>query len=140
MEDRLTLSEDMQAKLQQLNQAQGEEKEKLLAELKKDREKMAAARAEEMRAISAPPGAGPAMGAPGMPPGSQPMPPQMAALQAKSEERRKQMDQLKETLAKASPQDRAKILEDWRKKQAQEVAPPSPAQNNSPSPLPKSSP
>jgi len=76
---------------------------------------------------------------PGMPPGSQPMPSQMAALQAKSEERRKQMDQLKETLAKASPQDRAKILDDWRKKQAQEAAMPSPTAPPT-SPLPKPSP
>ncbi|OJV03151.1 MAG: hypothetical protein BGO12_09745 [Verrucomicrobia bacterium 61-8] len=49
-------------------------------------------------------------------------PPEMAALRAKSEERKRELDQLRETLEKASPEERAKLLEQWQIKRKQELA------------------
>ncbi len=49
-------------------------------------------------------------------------PPEMAALRAKSEERKRDLDQLRETLEKASPEERAKLLEQWQIKRKQELA------------------
>lgn len=48
-------------------------------------------------------------------------PPEMAALRAKSEARKRELDQLRESLEKASPEERAKLLEQWQIKRKQEL-------------------
>ena len=49
------------------------------------------------------------------------LPPEMAALKAKSEARKAEMDQFREALTKASPKERSKLLDDWRAKRQAEM-------------------
>lgn len=49
------------------------------------------------------------------------LPPEMVVLRAKSEQRRRELDALKEALANASPEKRAKLLEQWRTKRLEEM-------------------
>jgi len=49
------------------------------------------------------------------------IPPQMAALREKSEQRKREIEAFKEALTKASPEERTKLLEEWRAKRQEEM-------------------
>lgn len=49
------------------------------------------------------------------------VPPEMAAMGEKSEQRKREIETFKEALMKASPQERTKLLEEWRAKRQEEM-------------------
>lgn len=49
------------------------------------------------------------------------VPPQMAAMREKSEQRKREIEAFKEALMKASPEERTKLLEEWRARRQEEM-------------------
>jgi len=49
------------------------------------------------------------------------LPPEMAALREKSEQRKREIETFKEALMKASPEERTKLLEEWRTKRQEQM-------------------
>ena len=115
IEERLKSVELIKEKLRQANVATGEEKQQLLDEVRREQTKMSQARQAEMEARLQEAKAREVQDA-------RELPPEMAAVKAKSEARKREVEQLKEALGKASPEERAKLLDEWRKKRQEEMA------------------
>lgn len=115
MEVRLKGVEVIKAKLAEAQAATGEQKLRLLDEVRREQTKLSQVRQAEMNARLQEARSSSAEDA-------KALPPEMAALKAKSEARKREIEQLKESLGKASPEERAKLLDDWRKKRQAETA------------------
>lgn len=112
-EARLKSMETMKAKLAEAESATGEEKRLLMEEFRREGKKLAEQRRVEMEPAD--------MGAETAKGQDRALPPQMAALKAKSETRRQEMEEFKEALAKSLPEERKKLMEDWRAKRMSEA-------------------
>jgi len=115
VESRLASVETIKAKLAEAQTATGEQKVRLQEDIRREQTKLiqlqqqaAQSRLGEASARSAE--------------STKELPPEMAAMKAKSEARRQELDQLREALAKASPQERQKLLDAWREKRMQETS------------------
>lgn len=115
MESRLASVETIKTKLAEAQTASGEQKVRLLEDIRREQTKLVqveqqatqSRRAEaNVRTVES----------------TQTLPPEMAAMKAKSEARRQEVDQLREALTKASPQERQKLLDAWREKRMQETS------------------
>ena len=115
MEVRLRSVKAIKSKLAEAQVATGEEKQRLLEDVRREQSKLAQvqqqamqSRLEEAKAQSVE--------------STKDLPLEMAAMKAKSDARRQELDQLREALTKASPQERVKLLDAWREKRMQERA------------------
>lgn len=103
----------LKSKLAEAQMATGEQKERLLDDVRSEQAKLSQVRQAEVSARVQEAKIGEDVKA---------LPPEMAALKAKSEARKREVEQLKESLSTASPEERAKLLDDWRKKRQAETA------------------
>jgi hypothetical protein len=118
MEARLKSVETIKAKLNDARNATGEEKAKIIQDIRRTQTQLVQGQPAEMESRLQTARARSASSA-------KDLPPQMAAMKAKGEARQQELDQLRESLAQASPQERLKLLDAWRAKWRQERAGPS---------------
>lgn len=115
MEEQLKRAESIREKLRQANAAMGEKKQQLLDDVAVEQTKMSRARQAEadarlMKAMANDTEKVPRIS------------PNMEGLSTNSEARKREIDQFREELDKASPEGRLKLLEDWRRKRQKEIA------------------
>ena len=115
MEVRLKSVEAIKSKLTDAQVATGEQKQKLLEDVRREQSKLTQVQQQEMQARLEEAKARSVES-------TKDLPPEMAAIKAKSDARRQELDQLREALTKASPQERVKLLDAWREKRMQERA------------------
>lgn len=114
-EERLQSIDRIKAKLVAANGATGEEKQILFDEVRLEQTKMFYAREIETNAQLQEVNVQEAQD-------SRELPPEMAEVKDKSEAHKHEIGQLKEALSKVSPEERAKLLDIWRKKRQDEIA------------------
>ena len=115
MESRLASVETIKAKLAEAQTATGEQKVRLQEDIRREQTKLI-----QLQQQAAPSRLGEASARSAE--STKELPPEMAAMKAKSEARRQELDQLREALTKASPQERQKLLDAWREKRMQETS------------------
>ena len=116
MAARLQAVEEMKETLQAAGKAQGAEKEKLLKDVARQRQTLTAMNEAEMAQRQALARTQSAAGE------TRELPPEMAAMRAKSEERKREIEHLKEVLAKGTAEEKRDELENFREKREQEMA------------------
>lgn len=111
MAQRLDAMETLKTASAALAKAKGNEKVKAQEDLLKARENLAKLQRDQMAAMKADREARQSAEA------ARPPTPEMAAIRAKADQRKQEIEQLKESLKQATPEERAKIMTQWRAKQ-----------------------